>query len=373
MADEFNSMEDLAFSRSFRNWVLNKDAAERGFWENWIARNPDKADLVKYAKAMIYALHTDTTVLSADEIDEEVRKALVRLKEAPRYIPLDGPRGRTGWWAGLARGRRFWFAAAATAALGFGGFFIYQAHSHRDVFRAFLSNYKKEAVRQEVTDAIDDHAFNLPDGSLVRLGKSGKLYFPAEWARSPARREVFLRGEAYFDIRKNLSAPFYVYTDQVIIKALGTSFIIRSIPSDSWTTITMVTGKVSVYRQEDFYAHSPVGHAPEGMILTPNQEGVYDQGEDRLHRTLVGTPEQLGVQQDTSLCFEARPVREVFGRLQEMYGIPIQYDEEAAGCPVTVTLGDESFYDKLNIICKAIRGSYEVIDGNIVVTMPGCK
>jgi transmembrane sensor len=36
-------------------------------------------------------------------------------------------------------------------------------------------------------------------------------------------------------------------------------------------------------------------------------------------------------------------------------------------------MGNESFYDKLNIICKAINGSYEEIDGNIVVTAPGCK
>jgi transmembrane sensor len=32
-------------------------------------------------------------------------------------------------------------------------------------------------------------------------------------------------------------------------------------------------------------------------------------------------------------------------------------------------MGNESFYEKLNIICKAINASYEAIDGNIVLTL----
>ena len=88
---EYNSMEDLVFSRSFRNWVLNRESPETGFWESWIARNPDKAEMVRYAKAVIYALHLNTATLEEEAIDEEVRKALLRLKEAPRFIPLDSP------------------------------------------------------------------------------------------------------------------------------------------------------------------------------------------------------------------------------------------------------------------------------------------
>jgi transmembrane sensor len=373
MSDELNSMEDLAFSRSFRNWVLNKDAAERSFWENWVARNPEKADMVRYAKAVVYALHTNSTVLSADEIDEEVRKAVVRLKEAPRYIPLDGPDTRAGRWIGLILGRRR-LAVLLAFALGVGGYFFYRTPIHRDFLQEFQDDHKKEAVRQEVSDAMDGHSFNLPDGSLVRLGKSGKLFFAPEWGHSKARREVFLRGEAYFDIRKDPLVPFYVYTDQVVIKALGTSFIVRSVQPEHRTTVTVVTGAVSVSRQEDQYAHPAADPATAGMIFLPNQQAIYDQEADRLSRMLAGMPEQLGERSDSFLVFRETPIREVFGRLKELYGIPIQYNEDIAGrCVVTATLRNESYFDKLTIICKAIGGSYEVIDGSIVVTMPGCK
>lgn len=368
MSSEFNSMEDLAFSRSFRNWVLNRESPEKSFWEHWIKRNPDKAEMVKYAKALIYALHLNTTVISEDEIDEEVRKALIRLREAPRYFPLDGPDGRDGPWRGLFRGRWFWVGAVLVAAMGCGGFFFYRAHAHRDVLQTFLSSHNKDLVQEQVADA---RPVNLPDGSVVRLGKSSKLYFPANHDRT--RREVFLEGEAFFDIRKEPAAPFYVYTNQLITRVLGTSFVVHSIPADGRTTVTDVTGKVSVYRQEDFYSRSAEsGRA--GIILTPNQEVVYDRGEDRLQKTLIAMPQPLGDKRDSLRVYQGTPIRQVFAQLEELYGIPIQFDEEALdSCSLTATMGNGSFYDKLNVICKAIGGSYEVIDGNIVVTSRGDK
>jgi transmembrane sensor len=374
MASEFNSMEDLAFSRSFRNWVLNRESTEQAFWDNWVERNPDKAEMVKYAKAVIYALHLNTTVLSEDEIDEEVRKALIRLREAPRYFPLEGLEGRGGGWRGLLRSRRSWVLAVLVAGIGVGGFWYYRGHSRRDVFQTFVGSYRKESLHEQVADAVDDQTFNLPDGSLVRLGKGSKLYFPTKWIPDRTRREVYLEGTAFFDIRKEPAAPCYVYTGQVIIRVLGTSFVVHSISTDVRTTVTDVTGKVTVYRQEDFVTPAAESGEPAGIILTPNQEVVYDRGEDRLHKTLAAMPAPLGDKGDSMLVFKGTPIRRVFGQLQELYGIPIQFDEEALdSCCLTATMGNGSFYDKLNLICKAIGGSYEVIDGNIVVTSPGCK
>ena len=171
-------------------------------------------------------------------------------------------------------------------------------------------------------------------------------------------------------------APFYVYTvARSLQKVLGTSFFVRSFSSDSITTVTVRTGKVSVYRKDDFYSPSAEKGEPVGIILIPNQEVVYDRGQDRLHKTLADRPERLSEVPDTSLAFHGTPISQVFGRLQQLYGIPIMFDEEAvSSCSLNATMGEkDSFYEKLNVICKAIGGSYEVIDGNIVVTTPGCK
>jgi transmembrane sensor len=374
MASEFNSMEDLAFSRSFRNWVLNRESPEKAFWENWIERNPDKAWMVKYAKAVIYALHLNAAVVSEEEIDEEVRKALLRLREAPRYFPLEGPERREGRWRGLLKSSRFWVGAMLFAAIGSGGIFFYRVHAQRDVLQTFLGSQAKERVRERVADAMDVQTFNLPDGSLVRLGKGSKLYFPAEWVPDRTRREVFLEGEAFFDICNEPGAPFYVYTAQVITRVLGTSFVVHSLPADVRTTVMDLTGKLSVIRQVDFFAPAAENGQAMGIVLTPNQEVVYDRVAGRLYKTLAAMPVPFGDKRDSLVVLQGTPIRQVFGRLEEQYGIRIQFDEEALdSCFLRATMSNGSFYDKLNLICKAIGGSYEVIDGNIVVTSPGCK
>jgi transmembrane sensor len=369
MSSEFNSMEDLVFSRSFRDWVLNGDSAEKGFWESWVLRHPEKAEVVKYAKAAIYALHLDRSLLSEDDIEEEVRKALVRLKEAPRYLPVEGQEGRKRGFSRGMRTSRFWLLAAAMSGIVcVAGVLFYRARVHPEALQSFLSSHKKKPVRQQVTDAADDQTLNLPDGSIVQLSKNSKLYYSADWGPASDRREVFLEGTAFFDIRKNPAVPFYVYTGQAVTRVLGTRFMVRSVAGEARTTVTVVAGTVSVYRQEDFDAQTA------GMVLTANQAAICEWGDGRLRKTLADRPEPLQEAPDTFFIFHETPIKRVFGRLQELYGIPIQFDEEAVdSCSLTATMGKETFYEKLNKICQAIRGSYEKIDGNIVVTTPGCR
>ena len=98
--------EELVFSRSFRSWVLGSEVAEAGFWENWMDRHPEKFELVQHAKAIIYALQLNLRRLSGEEIDEEITKALFRLRDIQLTSPLrDSPKEGRGWGRRL---RRVW-------------------------------------------------------------------------------------------------------------------------------------------------------------------------------------------------------------------------------------------------------------------------
>ena len=395
---EYETMEELVFSRSFRNWVLDKDSPDAGFWDDWVTRHPERLEMVHHAKAVIYALQLNLKRLSDEEIDSEVQKALQRLKDAPREIPDEPPfhprrpGGRSRW---SLRPRRLPGAtpfsgryarplewAALFCGICLVGYFLYRQVTprHRDVLQSFLSSHSKEPVRQKTGDSTKDKALLLPDGSKAWLTTGSKLYYSDRLPTANGKREVYLDGEAFFDIKKNAARPFYVYTGHVITKVLGTSFRVRAWRSDPKTTVIVRTGKVSVYREEDFYTHASGNSEPGGVVLTPNQEIIYDhdrEGENRrLNKTLSDNPELLAGRgaADTAMAFSGTPIKEVFRRLQNAYGIPILYDEETvASCSLFATMGNESFYDKLNIICKAIGASYEMIDGNIVVTAPGCK
>jgi transmembrane sensor len=378
---ECNSIEDLVFSRSFRNWVFNRKSSEAGFWENWIASHPEKKGMIDHAKAVIYALQLHPDRLSDAEVETEVQKIMQRVKEGTWFDTSDaGGKGRKQLFI-FRRPVRLRAIAAVFAGLCLLGYVFYQVTARRDVLQTYLADHKNDAVRQQVGSTAATSVIHLPDGSTVTLGQHSKLYYttpPAGGnggrAGGDGKREVYLDGEAFFDVRKDAARPFYVYTGQVITKVLGTSFFVRSNPSDPTTVVIVRTGKVSVYGQDDYYTLSSHGKEPGGIILTPNQEIVYDRQDRRLKKILSDKPERLPETADSSLAFNGTPVSTVFRRLQALYGIPILYDEEAvSSCSLSATMGNESFYEKISIICKAINATYEVIDGNIVITAPGCK
>ncbi len=59
------------------------------------------------------------------------------------------------------------------------------------------------------------------------------------------KREVKLSGEAFFDVVPNPQQPFYIYTDKMVVKVLGTSFRVKALGAEE--SVAVSTGKVSVY------------------------------------------------------------------------------------------------------------------------------
>ena len=361
--DDFNTLEDLVFSRSFRNWVLNREGPEADFWTNWVAQNPDRAELVNQAKAVIYALQLQLRPLSEGVIDTEVQKVLQKLRDGRvnlvREIPLrPGLLGR--------RPSRAWAVAASFAAVAIIAILAGSLHRylHRDDFyHSFLAANPTKPIRETIADTSTPTRVTLPDGSTARLTRGSHLSWPDGLPANSRKRAVFLEGEAFFDIAHDAAKPFFVYTRSVVTKVLGTSFTVNT--AKAGTTVSVTTGKVSVYHRTDL---------SDGVILTANQQITYDPDKEQGDKRLVADPRPLTATDTAALKFDSTPVPTVFRRLQNKYGITIVYDEEVfSNWSFSATLGNESFYEQLTIVCKTINASYEAIDGTIVVTAKSFK
>lgn len=358
--DEYNSLEDLVFSRSFRNWVLRENAPESAFWTDWQSRNPGKLELINQAKAIIYALQLHLKPLPEEAISAEISKVLWKLQEGRINLPEETPFRRRR----SRRPNRYWSIAATIAGLGILVWSLRSyLHHQQDSFHSFLAANTAAKMNQQTGVKENTRMLTLPDGSTVRLDPGSRLYYPENLATANNHREVFLEGGAFFDVTRNATHPFYVYTKNITTKVLGTSFRVTASDDGGHTTVAVSSGKVSVYRKNDPSA---------GILLMPNQQIVYDPSNDKLDRSITDQPKELAT--DSSLLFDKTPISIVFRRLQDIYGIPILYDEETvAGCSLSVTMGSEPFFEKLSVICKAIDASYESIDGTIVITAHGCK
>jgi len=355
--EQFNTLEDLVFSRSFRSWVLNPEGPEADFWTNWMAFNPDRLPLVNQAKAVIYALQMPLKPLSEGAIDNEVQKVRQKLRDGRvnlvREVPVrPGLRHR--------RTSRAWTIAASFAAIAIIAILagsLRRSLHREDFYRSFLAANPTKPVRETIADTGASTRITLPDGSTARLGQGSHLSWPEGPPADSRNRAVYLQGEAFFEIAHDPSKPFYVYTPSVVTKVLGTSFTVNT--AKAGTLVAVATGKVSVYHRTDL---------SDGVVLTANQQITYDPDKEKGDKRLVANPKPLAMADTATLRFDSTPLPMVFRRLQNRYGITILYDDETfSKWSFSGTLGHGSFYQQLTVACKTVKASYEAVDGNIVV------
>ncbi len=108
----------------------------------------------------------------------------------------------------------------------------------------------------------------LPDKSQVWLGSNTSL----SYCSGESGRTASLKGEAFFDVAKDPSKAFIVKTSDLRIKVYGTRFNVRSIPSETYSEVSLVEGSVSLADNSERNI----------IFLTPGQQAKYVAEEDYL-------------------------------------------------------------------------------------------
>jgi transmembrane sensor len=117
----------------------------------------------------------------------------------------------------------------------------------------------------------------LSDGTQVWINSGSRLVYAPQFTGDT--REVFLEGEAYFEVAKDASKPFYVRTDAFTINVLGTKFNVKAYKDDKEYTTVLVEGKVSMKVQDQFFS--------KDVILAPKQKLTLIKGQDDFQRSDV--------------------------------------------------------------------------------------
>jgi ferric-dicitrate binding protein FerR (iron transport regulator) len=379
---ECNTLEDLLSNRWFREWALAREKNPDGFWEGWVLAHPEKAVIVESARNIIQVLYAEFEGVSQDAIEGEVQKALMSIDSGlvldleDEQEDLDTEPAEEAGDIAIHR-IRYWLMAAAVVPILIAGWWLLNDRAaHLAGSGDGYLSYSRPAkgVMERVNTGDTTQLVVMPDSSRVLLEPGTRIGYSQDFNKE--KREIFLSGNAFFDVRKDVARPFFVYTNGLVTKVLGTSFRIRAYSNDLKATVTVISGKVSVYRATDAGKKGKAAsHAGTGaIVVTPNQTLVFSKDNDQLSKILIDHPAVVAAQVKGSFNFFRTPVKEVFRLLQETYNIPVLYDEETlSGCSITANIENENFYKKLDLICSAIDASYEVADGQIVITSKGCK
>lgn len=221
---------------------------------------------------------------------------------------------------------------------------------------------KGTATELEVTNPERfSRIIDLSDGSRVTLQPGSELRILKPFG---ATREVHLLGEGFFEIKRDVHKPFLVYSKEIVTTVLGTSFRVKAYEADKQITVTVKTGSVSVSNQ----SADNKSQLPKEVILKRNQKAVYDRKENSIVTTLADNPEAVQPLITLNMQYKKEQVNNIFRDLEEGYGIDIAFDEKMLeNCLLTTTLINENFYERIEIICKAIGAQYEVTDSGVIV------
>ncbi len=156
-----------------------------------------------------------------------------------------------------------WQSFAAVLVMLIVSVFSYQYYSHQNVKDSIsLSHFNEIKVSLGTKTKVQ-----LPDGSKVWVNSDSKLAY-AETFKGPTR-EIYLEGEAYFDVVKDPKHPFIVHTAGIDIKVLGTAFNVKAYKAEPTIEATLVHGLIEVTKTD---------HPNESkIILRPHEKLIFDK------------------------------------------------------------------------------------------------
>lgn len=124
----------------------------------------------------------------------------------------------------------------------------------------------KREMSEMITQKGSKSRLILPDGTIVVLNADSKISYSKHF--DELSRNIYLTGEAYFDVAHDSSRPFIVHTSKASIKVLGTRFNVRDYPDDEQLATSLIKGKVEV---------TVKGPAGRTFILNPSDKLIIDK------------------------------------------------------------------------------------------------
>ncbi len=224
--------------------------------------------------------------------------------------------------------------------------------------------YKNEPVKQtnvisRQTNIKENRLIQLPDGSTVILRPGAKLNYPSSFD-GLALREVYLDGQAYFDIKHNSLKQFIIHTGKLKTIVLGTAFEINAWSDNSSIQVTVSRGKVRVEDQNN----KTLG------IITPNQQITYDKSNENIVQKVVNAPEYLEWKEQDLLLSDVT-VAEAAKLLESRYKVEIIILDDSIRSKrfTTIVRKGETLDQILKSMSEFNEAVYQYDNGKAVITL----
>ena len=358
MKSDKMGIEDLLSDESFINYYKRSVPEDVAWWESYIKDNPDRQMLIENAKARFVEVFNALAMADIHEQEVRLTNALNNNESDTTIQMHEYERKKSKNVISILL--KFTAAVAVAVAIIFFTFNYYNS-SKAGGLKTFAAAYGERKN------------FQLPDGSIVTLNAGSSIHISDSFG--VYSRNIYLEGEAFFDVKHNKSLPFIVHTPAMDVEALGTAFNVKAYPGEK-TEALLVRGKIEVTLKEELnrkvvlHPNQKVqwelsGMEPEKNIDSTEQRvnaiNFNDYAVQNITKTDGGDIKETAWKEN-KLIFEDESFSTIAILLERWYGVKIEFEEDAIRqYRFTGTFEKEEISTVLSLLKESKSFNYKII------------
>ncbi|MBX2921022.1 MAG: FecR family protein [Chitinophagaceae bacterium] len=240
------------------------------------------------------------------------------------------------------------------------------------------NNQAVSSVNEVVTNGGSKSTVHLPDGSSVIINTGSKLTYNKDFGVET--REIFLKGEAFFEIAKNEQVPLVVHAGNVDIKVKGTIFNVKAYAEDSTVEASLIEGAIEVFSQKD--PERKILMRPNEKIIIGKSATISSQEKDTpsyREEEMISlgkikpNPVDSSIAEiawiENKLAFYKEPFSSLAKKMERWYNVSIDFrDSKMEGVTFTGSFEKEDIVEALNALRQSTPFHYTIENRNIIIS-----
>lgn len=199
----------------------------------------------------------------------------------------------------------------------------------------------------------------LSDGTIAHLNAGTSLKYPVTFLPGK-ERQVFLNGEAFFDVANDLDHPFVINADELNIRVLGTKFNVSTYAEDDVTDVVLVEGSVGLYTESEKFDEG-------SFLLKPGNKGSFNRLESTITSEIVLTSIYTSWI-NGELVFRNMTFENILAKLERNYNVSITNENlEMANEKFNASFRNESIEKVLEYFQSVYKLNFTIHGKEIII------
>lgn len=325
---------------------------------SWIAESDDHLEIFREFKRIWDLAEYGIRYPDTPSTDLEWELLRNRLDQVPRTIDLF-PLKKTSNQRLHSFSATFMRYAAILVFTTLMSFFFVRDFSENSQFVI------EETILREISTSRGERgSVTLSDGTRIVVNAESTLRIPSRFGQD--KREVFLQGEAFFDVAKDPDRSFMIHVNGATIEVLGTRFAVKSYPEEGEIQTVVEEGVVAI--------HSLEAGLTDRVMLTRGMVANLDLSRQEIITRSLKDLSVFLSWKDGYLTFDQTPLVEVARQLERKYDVDVIFaSSEIKDLELTAELKSRSINNVLHVISTSLGLQSTLEDDQVVFELSGSQ